>query len=399
MNDQTQCVLSPAVETEGFDSLSVPVYRASTIPFPNAESYETRHLRGDESYSYGLSGTPTTRTLERKITALEQGVRTFLTPSGQAAISISILSFIKAGDRILIADSVYPPLRDFAEQDLTKLGVDVVFYDPTSPEDVERLICDKTRLVWVESPGSTTMELQDVARVSEIAHRQGSLVGCDNTWATPLNFKPLTHGADIVVEALTKYFSGHSDVLMGSITVRDSDVARAIKGTLTRLGVGVSPDDCSLVLRGMETMAVRLDHAARVASELVDWIADQPTVAQILYPPLPTSPGHDLWRRDFSGASAVFSVVFTPEAVPHVYAALDTLKIFAIGASWGGTRSLMAPMAIKRNRTVRPWAGDDLVLRISIGLEAVSDLRNDLSRFFGYLTSQSTADPEACSTA
>jgi cystathionine beta-lyase len=399
MNDETRCVISPPVETDGFDSLGVPIYRASTIPFPDAESYDTRHLRGDEGYSYGLSGTPTTRALERKITALEQGVRTFLVPSGQAAISIAILSFIAAGDRILIADTVYPPLRDFAVRDLAKFGVDVVFYDPTAPEEVERLITDRTRIVWAESPGSTTMEMQDIARISEIAHRHGALVGCDNTWATPLNFKPLAHGADIVVEALTKYFSGHSDVLMGSITLRDAGAARTVKDTLSRLGVGVSPDDCSLVLRGMETMAVRLRQAAQVARDLVDWIAGQPTVAEILYPPLPASPGHALWRRDFRGGSGVFSIVFKPEAVPHVHAALDTLKVFAIGASWGGTRSLVAPMRVRQFRTARPWTGDDLVLRISVGMEAASDLMEDLSRFFDCLNGRSAPGPEAQSGA
>lgn len=394
MDDWTRCVISSEASRDGFASLGVPVYRASTIPFPNAQSYQKRHERGEEGYSYGLSGTPTSRTLAHKITALQQGHRTFLVPSGQAAITVAILSFVQAGDRILIADTVYPPLRDFAEKDLRTLGIDVAFYDPTAPDELERMMDRRTRMIWAESPGSTTMEVQDMGRLAEIAHRHGALLGCDNTWATPLLFKPLQHGADIVVEALTKYFSGHSDVLMGSITVRDQAMASTVKGKLSRLGIGVSPDDCSLVLRGMETMAVRLHYCAETTRRLLPAIADQPSVDRILYPPLPGNPGHEFWKRDFNGASGVFGIVFTPAATPHVFAALDALKIFAIGASWGGTRSLVAPMPVKANRTAKPWPGEDLVLRVSIGVEALSDLQEDLDRFFAALdTFCETASP------
>lgn len=398
MNDWTQCVMTPAVSTDGFASFAVPVYRASTIVFPDAEAYATRQQRGDEGYTYGLAGTPTTRALERRITALHGGARTLLVPSGQAAITLAMLTFLAAGDRVLIADTVYPPVRDFAGKDLAKLGIEAVFYDPTSVAEVERLLDARTRLVWMESPGSTTMEVQDLPAIAAAAHRAGALVGCDNTWASPLNFKPLAHGADIVVEALTKFFSGHSDVLMGSITLADADHARALRATLGRYGIGVSPDDCSLVLRGMETMPVRLAHASRVAADLVERFAADPAVAQVLYPPRPDSPGHALWRRDFTGASSVFSVVFQPQAVPHVAGALDTLETFAIGASWGGTRSLMAPMPVRRFRTARPWVGDDLVLRVSIGLEDPADLAADIDRFLNHLGAGLDATSRATGT-
>jgi cystathionine beta-lyase len=273
-------------------------------------------------------------------------------------------------------------VRDFADRDLARLGVDVAYYDPMDETDLAARMGEQTRLVWVESPGSTTMEVQDLPRIAALAHGRGALVGCDNTWATPLNFKPLAHGADIVIEALTKYFCGHSDVMMGSITVRDARLAEDLRTFLGRQGVGVSADDAALVLRGLETMALRLSYNARVAQALIGEIRRQPEVARVLYPALPDSPGHDVWKRDFHGSSGVFGVAFTPAATPHVPAALDALRIFVIGASWGGTRSLVAPMPVRAHRTVRAWEGDDMVLRISIGIEHEADLARDLEAFF-----------------
>lgn len=381
-SDWTLCATTPAVSHEGYASLGVAVYRASTIPFENAHAYATRRERGSEGYSYGLYGTPTTRTLERKITALEQGRRTLLAPSGQGAITTVMLATLKMGDQLMLPDTVYPPVRDFADRDLARLGIEVTYYDPQDTADLARRMGEHARLVWVESPGSTTMEVQDLPAIVALAHARGALVGCDNTWATPLNFKPLAHGADIVVEGLTKYFCGHSDVMMGSITVRDAALGDALRAFLGRQGIGVSADDAALVLRGLETMALRLAYNARVAQTLIDDVRRQPEVARVLYPALPDSPGHALWRRDFQGASGVFSVVFTPQAAPHVAAALDALRVFVIGASWGGTRSLVAPMPVRAHRTVRAWEDEDVVLRISIGIEGETDLAEDLQRFF-----------------
>lgn len=384
-SDWTQCAVTPTVNHTGFDSLGVAVYRASTIPFPNAHAYATRRERGDDGYSYGLYGTPTTRTLEQKITALAQGVRTFLVPSGQAAISVVMTMVLRAGDQVLIPDTVYPPVRELAKQDLARFGVETRYYDPLDIDALGALINARTRLVWVESPGSTTMEVQDLPRIAELAHAHGALVGCDNTWATPLFYKPLTLGADIVVEGLTKFFCGHSDVLMGSITVRDPGLATQLRNFLGRMGIGASPDDSSLILRGLETLAVRMAYTSGVASRVMPLIQRQPSVVQVLHPSLPGSPGHDVWKRDFLGASGVFGVVFAPEAVPHVAAALDVFKLFVIGASWGGTRSLVAPMPVSAHRSVRPWVGDDLVLRVSIGLEDEAELTRDLQAFFDHL--------------
>lgn len=385
MDDETICVTKPPVAFDGFDSLAAPVCRASTIPFSDAEAYSARFERGDDGYVYGLYGTPTHRYLEKKITALERGQRTVLVPSGQAAVALAMLSVLETGDGVLIPDTVYPPVRDFAERDLRKIGIRPLFYDPQNEDALAELVTRDTRLVWIESPGSTTMEFQDVSRIAEIAHGKGALVGCDNTWATPLLFKPLAHGADLSVEALSKYIAGHSDVLMGSITVRDPALGSAIKASLGRMGVGVSPDDCYLVLRGLETLSVRLKRSAEVAHALAKWIAGHPLVERVLHPALETCPGNAFWSRDFGGASGVFSVVPKAETVPQVHAALDALDTFVIGASWGGTKSLLVPMAIKQHRTAAPWSGPDMVLRLSIGLESEALLKQDLERFLTVL--------------
>jgi len=391
MSDTTDCVLTPRVPVEGFDPLGVATYRASTITFANAEAYATRGQRGDKGYSYGLYGTPTTRTLEEKLSRLEQAARTFLVPSGQAANALAILPFVAAGDHVLLADTVYPPMRDFALTDLARLGVRADFFDPADPADVSRRLRPETKVVWCESPGSTTMEVMDLPAVARIAHAAGALLGVDNTWATPLNLKPLTLGADIVTEALTKYVSGHSDVIMGSISVREPALAGPIKGLIGRMGIGVSSDDAALVLRGSETLALRLRHQAEVALRFAERLVRHPMVARVLHPALPDDPGHALFRRDFLGASGVFSLCFPPDVAPLVAPSLDALKLFAIGASWGGTRSLAAPMPVRASRSATDWPGPDLALRLSVGLEDEGELWADLERFLAALERRAKA--------
>jgi len=395
MRDLTECVLTPRVPTDGFDPLGVGVHRASTIVFQDAAAYEARGARGPQGYSYGLYGTPTTRTLEAKITRLHQAARTLLAPSGQAANALAVLPFLSAGDQILIGDNVYPPMRDFALSDLARLGIDVTFFDPADAPGLARKIGSRTRIVWCESPGSTTMELADLPALSRVAHDAGALFGIDNTWATPLNLKPLALGADIVTEALTKFVSGHSDVLLGSISLADEAMAEKARGFMGRFGVGVSPDDASLVLRGFETLGVRMTHSNAVAMRLMDQLRTHPLVARVLHPALPDDPGHALWKRDFLGSSGVFSVVLQPHATERVADALDRLKVFAIGASWGGTRSLVAPMPVRRNRSATNWSDTDLVLRFSIGLEAAEDLQADLDNFLDELDTRARQTPDA----
>ena len=333
----------------------------------------------------GLHGTPTTRTLEAQISALHGAERTMLVPSGQAAVSMVFLGLLAPGDRVLIPDNVYPPVRNFCAEYLGPRGIAFAVYDPMIGAGIADLIDDRTRLVWLESPGSGTMEVQDLPAIAEAAHARGALVGIDNTWATGLLFKPLDHGADIVSEALTKYVGGHSDLLLGSISVRDLGIRKKIKDVLGMLGIGVSPDEAALALRGIETMAVRLAHMGRVSVDMARRLAASPLIEQVLHPALPSCPGHDVFLRDFKGASGLFSVVLKPAAAKQLAAGMDALKVFAIGASWGGTRSLLAPQLIGQDRSVTPWPHDGPLLRISIGLEDPEDLWADLQRMLAVL--------------
>jgi cystathionine beta-lyase len=378
MHDLTRCVHHPAVNEEGYASLAVPTHRASTIVYKDAASFAARKYRGFDGYTYGLHGTPTTRTLEAQLTALHGGVRTVLVPSGQAAVTIAMLAVLMPGDKVLIPDHVYPPVRSFCEDYLKPRGIDYGVYDPLVGAGIADLIDAATKLVWIESPGSGTMEVQDVPAIVRAAKAKGALVGCDNTWATPLLFKPLAHGADFACEALTKYVGGHSDLLLGSITVSDIGLRQKLKEILRGFGVGVSPDECQLALRGIETMGLRVAHMGRVSEDFARRLARSPAVETVLHPALPSCPGHDVWRRDMGRSSGVFSVVLKPVAEEALEAALTALNIFAIGASWGGTRSLIAPMAVKGDRTVNPWTQEGTVLRVSIGLEDVDDLWSDL---------------------
>jgi cystathionine beta-lyase len=387
MKDRSRVVHHPKVSHEGFESLAVPTYRASTIVFPDAAAYTARKFRGPDGYTYGLHGTPTTRTLETQLSLLEGGERTVITPSGQCAITVVFLTVLRPGDKVLIPDTAYPPVRGFCVNYLAERGIDHAVYDPLIGGGIIDQIDDATKLVWMESPGSTTMEFQDIPAIVAAATSKGVLTGCDNTWATPLLFKPLAHGVDFSMDALTKYVGGHSDLLLGSISVRDIVLHRRLKDTMRMIGIGVSPDDCALALRGIETMGVRMEHMGRVSTDFAKRIAALPGVERVLHPSLENCPGREFWQRDFAGASGVFSIVLKPETEPLLEAALSAMKIFTIGASWGGTRSLIAPMSVKNDRVVTPWAETGTILRLSIGLEDPEDLWDDIEQLFATLES------------
>ncbi|MCT2581093.1 MAG: aminotransferase class I/II-fold pyridoxal phosphate-dependent enzyme [Mesorhizobium sp.] len=378
--DNTVCVIPPQVSLDGFASLAVPVYRASTIVFPDPVAYRNRATRAPDGYTYGLSGTPTTRTLESQLSAIHNTERAIVLPSGQAAISATMLTLLKKGDHLLVTDNVYPPVKHLARKVLGDLGIETEFFDPTRMADLEeRLRPGRTRLVWVESPGSTSMEISDIPAISHLSKAAGAWLGCDNTWATGLLCKPLELGVDIVAEALTKYVGGHSDILLGAIILRDMELYGRIRNTLGSLGVGVSPDECSLALRGVQTMGLRLRHVGDTSEEFAHRLAENCSYP-VLHPCLSSFSGHALWQRDFKGSSGVFSLQLDGASAETVDRALDGLKTFAIGASWGGTRSIIAPIRIAHDRHVMSKSETTTYLRISIGLENIDDLWADLQR-------------------
>jgi cystathionine beta-lyase len=376
----TRLIHSDARPPEGFRSLVPPVFRGSTIVFPSTAEV-TEDWRSRDRYTYGLYGTPTTRELAGRIAELEQGEYTFITPGGQAAIALTAFAFTRAGDHLLYPDSAYGPTRQFAEDVLARFGVEVESYAPDAGEGIETLMRPNTRLVWCESPGSVTMEVQDVPAIARAAHRHGAIVALDNTYSAGVYFDAFAHGVDVTMQALTKYVGGHSDLLLGSVTVRTEAEYEAVGLMHARLGLGASPDDCSLALRGMQTLGVRLAALQENTLHVARWLAEHPAVATVLHPALPSCPGHDLWRRDFTGSTSVFSIVLAEEATREAVAAfIDALRLFELGYSWGGVTSLATPW-FELARSHGPWY-DGRLVRLNVGLEHVDDLTADLDQAF-----------------
>nr|CAD6412449.1 cystathionine beta-lyase [Rhizobium sp. Q54] len=358
-----------------------PVVHASTVLFPDCRAMETR----SQKYTYGTRGTPTTDALCEALDELEGSAGTIVVPSGLAAISVPFLAFLSAGDHALVVDSVYAPCRLFCNAMLQRLGVEIEYYDPEIGGGIENLIKPNTKLVHTEAPGSNTMEMQDIRAISEAAHRHGCVVTMDNTWATPLYFRPLDFGVDISIHATTKYPSGHSDVLMGSVSA-NATYWPQLKETAITMGICGSPDDSYQILRGLRTMGVRLEHHQRSALEIARWLESRDDVARVLHPALPSFPGHEIWKRDFKGASGVFSFVLKAGDDPvrfkaKAHALLDTLSLFGLGYSWGGYESLAVPVNLS-DRTIRTAPEDGPVIRLQIGLEDVADLKKDLEAGF-----------------
>ncbi len=360
-----------AAVSQGF--VNPPVSRGSTVLYPSMADL----LAGKGRYTYGRRGNPSVEALSTAVAGLEQAAGVVLVPSGLAAVTTAILSATSAGDRILVADSVYHPTRHFCDTLLARMGVEAVYYDLLAGAGIEALIDGRTRAIYMESPGSLTFEVQDVPAIVEVARRRGLVTVVDNTWATPLYFKPLAHGADISVHAGTKYLSGHSDVMIGTVAA-GAAAWPALKATHGALGLCSSPDDAWLALRGLRTMGVRLAHQHRAGIEVARWLQGRPQVARVLHPALEDDPGHALWRRDFTGASGLFAVELTPGPREAVAAMLDGLELFGMGYSWGGFESLAIPFDAARSRTATRWAPSGPTLRIHVGLEDVSDLIADL---------------------
>jgi cystathionine beta-lyase len=383
---KTRLIHSDVKIPEGYRSLASPVFRGSTTLFPDAASVNDGWDQYELGYTYGLYGTPTTLELAGKICELEKGFRTIVTPGGQGAISLINFAFLKAGDHILVPENVYTPNRQLARHVLRRFGVEVTFYPPEIAGGIKDLLRGNTRLVWCESPGSITMEVPDVPAIAAAAHAQGALVATDNTWSAGIYFDAFAHGVDITMQALTKYIGGHSDLLMGSVTVQDPKLYQQLGATQQLLGAAASPDDCSLALRGMRTMAVRLKHIEASALQIARWLEARPEIDLVLHPALEQSPGHELWKRDFSGSTGIFSIVFKPQFTKsEVLAFVDALDLFEIGYSWGGVTSLAVAYDFQRSKT-RPDYGHRIV-RLNIGLEETADLIADLEQSLGRVDS------------
>ena len=363
-----------------------PVYHASTVISPTLAEFEAKDRKAFQGVQYGRTGTPTTFALEEAVTALYGGHKTVSLSSGLAAVSVSMLAMLKQGDHALVADNVYGPTRGrTCDGLLGRSGVDITYFDPA--QGIGGLLKPETRVVFFESPGSLTFEMLDVPAIAAVAHDAGAVVLMDNTWATPLFFRALDHGVDIVIEAATKYICGHADVMLGVVTVSTEEQFQQIKWTANALGNCPGPDDCYLGLRGLRTLSVRLERHQRNALKVAEWLQARPEVDRVLYPALPDDPGHDLWKRDFTGASGLFGVVLKGVSKDAVAKMLDGMDLFAMGASWGGYESLMIPTDPGRYRSASEWPPAGPSLRLHIGLEDLDDLIEDLEKGLGRLTS------------
>ena len=367
-------------------AVNPPVYRASTILFPTVAEWEAsrEHSRRFDVVRYGQLGTPTTFALEEAIATLEGGYRAMLLPSGLAAATTALLALLQSGDHLLMTDSAYAPTRHFCKAILAKFGVTTTFYEPRIGARIAELIRPETRVVFVESPGSITFEVQDVPAIAAAAHARGAVVVMDNTWATPYFFPGMQLGVDVSIIAATKYIGGHADVMLGTITTTEPLYDR-VRSMVAELGYCVSSDDAFLALRGLRTLGIRMERHQRSTMRVAEWLAGRPEVQRVVYPALPTDPGHELWKRDFTGASGLFGVVLHKASKAQVDAMLDSLELFGMGASFGGFESLAIPMNPKPFRSASRWKVDGPYLRLHVGLEDPQDLIEDLERGFASL--------------
>jgi cystathionine beta-lyase len=385
MEPETRLVHAGRDPDQHHGTVNPPVSRASTIVYPTLAEFEGRRARRYTSYTYGANGTPTTVALAEALAELSGGARTVLTSSGLSAVAQALTAFLRQGDHLLVADSVYEPSREFCSTVLARFGVDVEYYDPLIAEGLARLLRPATRVVYCESPGSLTFEVQDVPAIARAAHAGGALVLLDNTWATPLLFRAFEHGVDVEIQAGTKYLAGHSDLVIGAVTTRDETLYRAVRDGSIAFGDAPAPDVCYETLRGLRTLAVRLRQQSASALRLAEWLARRPEVARVLHPALPDDPGHALWKRDFGGASSVFGVLLHPVSRPALEAMVERLRLFRIGASYGGFESLIVPAHPPAERAARPWRAPGPLLRLHVGLEAIEDLIADLEEGFARL--------------
>jgi len=362
--------------------VNTPVYHASTLLYPSAEDFLAHRGR----YQYGRRGTPTSEALENAIRELDGPAcaAVALLPSGLAAVSAALLAVLRGGDHVLMTDNVYWPTRKFCDGVLTRYGITTTYYDPLVGADIAQLMQPNTRVVFVEAPGSLTFEMQDIPAIAAAAHAKGAMVLMDNTWAGPLYFRALEKGVDLSIVSGTKYFGGHSDVMLGTVSANAAG-SKALKDFVGTAGLCVGPDDIYLGLRGLRTMGVRLARHYESGLKVARWLRERPEVSRVLHPALESNPGHAIWKRDFTGACGLFAIVLKPMPQRAANAFLDALTLFGIGASWGGYESLAIPFDVAAARTATRWAPGGPAIRFHIGLEDVSDLIADLERGFAAL--------------
>lgn len=378
--EATRLVLAGRHPARDFGFVNPPTYHGSTVLSPTVAD-----LRGHTGrYAYGRRGTPTSEALEEAITALEGGAGTVLCPSGLSAVSTALLSCLSAGDHILVTDSAYGPTRGLCNGLLVRLGIEVTYYDPMIGAVLDALVRPNTRALYLEAPGSLSFEVQDVPALVEVARRHGLTTLLDNTWATPLLFRPHALGVDLSIMAATKYVGGHSDVMLGTVSASPA-AWTALKRTHGDMGLCVGPDDVMLGLRGVRTLGVRLKRHEASALAVARWLRQRPEVAQVLHPAFEDCPGHENWRRDFSGSSGLFSIILKPVPEAAVAAFLDSLALFGLGYSWGGFESLAIPFDCTPIRTATAWGPGGPGVRLHIGLEEVDDLIADLEQGLGRL--------------
>lgn len=376
---QTALVHSAYTPPDNFGALPVGIHHASTVLFPNVAAMRARNWKEKSGYTYGLHGTPTTFTLEARLAEIEGGRYCRVTPSGLAAITLVNFALLKTGDDVLLPDNVYGPNKEQAIWLERDFGITARFYDPLIGTGIADLIQENTKLIWTEAPGSVSMEVSDVPAICKAAHARGVQVALDNTWSAGLAFPAFEHGVDIVMQALTKYQSGGSDVLMGAVITCDDDLNHKLELAHMRLGFGVGMDDVYMVLRSLPSMRLRFDAHDMAARKVATWLKQRPEIRKVLHPALPDCPGHDVWLRDFSGAGGLFSVTFdTGFSDEQIDRFVDGLKLFKIGFSWGGAHSLCVPYRMQTMR--KSWTEQGALVRFNIGLESVEDLIADIEQ-------------------
>ena len=361
-----------AKSSKGF--VNPPLFKGSTVLFPTVKSL----TEGGYGYWYGRKGSPTYESLEQALNELEHAEDTILTPSGLSAITTALLALLKTGDHLLVTDSVYQPTRSFCDTTLKALGIDVTYYDPRVGEGIKELIQGNTKLIFLESPGSQSFEIQDIPAIVEIAKKSSLLTLIDNTWATPLYLTPLTFGVDVSIHSGTKYFIGHADAMIGTES-SNGETAQKIRQMAYSLGLCAGPDDVHLALRGLRTLGIRLAHHERAALEFASWLEERPEFECVLHPALPSHPDHEIFKRDFNGSSGLFTAILKPVEQEKIEAMLDGLELFAMGWSWGGYESLALPFNPSSYRTATSWDYKGQAIRFHIGHENMDDLKADLT--------------------